>query len=336
MALPLIKKDHWLFRVFDYPRMQKFISVAVVTSLWFLFFKDSPYSIDWIVITLLIISLLYLSYIIFPFTPFSKPMVDKVTASKEPTLNLLVANVYQDNTSYSKLLKVIKNRNPEIIFLVETNNRWLENIKSLRKDYPYHIEIPQENTYGMLFYSKLKIKNHKINYLIDNEIPSVYLEIEFNNQIVKVFGLHPTPPVPPENKHSTDRDAEILMVGKTVKECEGPCLVIGDLNDVAWSYSTKLFLKISGLLDPRRGRGFYNTFNAKYMIMRWPLDHYFISSHFRLVDMAVEEHIDSDHFPISISLMISHKDESDQLQATASEEALVEDKIEAGLKGENI
>jgi endonuclease/exonuclease/phosphatase (EEP) superfamily protein YafD len=118
-----------------------------------------------------------------------------------------------------------------------------------------------------------------------------------------------------------------------VKEYDGPCLVIGDMNDVAWSYTTDLFLKLSGLLDPRRGRGVFSTFNANYPLLRWPLDHFFISSHFRLVNMKVEKHVGSDHFPISISLAIAQKDEKGKLSADPDEKLLAEEKIEAGLAG---
>lgn len=260
-------------------------------------------------------------------------MIDRVSGKDKKKINLLVANIYQYNEKYQKLLNLVKKRNPDIVFLVETDKKWLEGVKELREEYPHFIEIPLENTYGLLFYSRLPIKNQKINYLIDEEIPSIIADVEFDNQLIRIFGLHPTPPVPQENEHSTDRDAEILMIGKMAKEHEGPCLVVGDLNDVAWSYTTKLFLKTSELLDPRRGRGMFSTFHAKYPLLRWPLDHYFVSSHFRLVDMKVEKHIDSDHFPISICLVLSHKDDEDKMESNQEDKELAEEKIEAGLEG---
>src|SRR5690606_11374689 len=77
-------------------------------------------------------------------------------------------------------------------------------------------------------------------------------------------------------------------------------IVMGDLNDVAWSKTTRLFQKISGLLDPRKGRMFLSTFHASIPFMRFPLDHVFISKHFKLVELKKLPHIGSDHFPVLV------------------------------------
>ena len=333
VVIPFIRKDFWIFRIFDYPRMQKFVLSGILITLWLIFFNDPDHWFDWALVIALVISMVYIFCLILPYTPLSRPMVKNMVARQQDILSLLVANVYQDNADYARILGQIEQRNPDIVFLVETDQKWLEAVKVLRKNYPYYVEIPQDNTYGLLFYSRLPVKKHEVYYLVDREIPSISVEVEFGSKIIRIFGLHPTPPVPQENMYSTERDAEILMVGKMVKEHKGPCLVIGDLNDVAWSYTTKLFLKSSGLLDPRRGRGVFSTYNANYPLLRWPLDHYFISSHFRLIGMKVEKHIGSDHFPISISLVISHEDESGKIEATPEDRELADEKIRAGLSG---
>ena len=330
VLLPLVKKDFWLFRVFDYPRVQKFVLISIVLAAWFVFFNDSKLLIDWAIILFLSVTLVHLAYVIIPFTVLGKTMVDRAESSNKTPLNILVSNVYQYNDSFSKLLKLVKEAQPDIVFLLETDHKWRDAVIELRESYPHYIEVPQDNTYGLLFYSKLPITNQEINFLIDDEIPSIIADVTYDEQTVRIYGLHPTPPVPKENKYSTDRDAEILMVGKMAKEYKKPCLVMGDMNDVAWSYTTKLFLKTSELLDPRRGRSMYSTFNAKQVLLRWPLDHYFLSSHFRLVKMSVEKPIDSDHFPISISLIIATKDESDKMTADSEDKKLANEKIQAG------
>ena len=80
------------------------------------------------------------------------------------------------------------------------------------------------------------------------------------------------------------------------------CILADDLNDVAWSYTTKLFKRIGGLLDPRVGRGIINTFDTRSRLLRLPLDHVFATQHFLLVELRRLPDIGSDHFPLLVVL----------------------------------
>ena len=60
----------------------------------------------------------------------------------------------------------------------------------------------------------------------------------------------------------------------------------------------------------------------------------FISPHFRLVNMKVEESVDSDHFPISISLVIRSQDKSEKFDANAEDHAEAQEKLKRVWKKE--
>ncbi len=332
ILIPAIRNSYWTFRVFDYPRFQKFIILLILIFAWFFIFEN-PNVYEYIILSVEAVCAAYLFYIIIPYTDFGKTMIDKAAPDpEEKVLDILVCNVYQHNRNYYKLIDLVKKENPSVLFFLETDEEWKKSLEAVTKDYEYRIEVPLDNTYGLLFYSHFPVKNYEINYLIDDDIPSIVADLEYNDQIVRLFGIHPTPPVPQENPESTERDAEILLVGEKAEEFGKPAIVFGDLNDVAWSRTTKLFLKSSGMLDPRRGRGMFNTFHAKYWFLRWPLDHFFVSPHFRLVDMKVMDSVDSDHFPIWISLVIRNEDKEDQFDISEEEEAEVEEKIEEGME----
>ncbi len=332
--IPLIKKDHWTYRIFEFPRFQKLCISLGILAIWITGFSNYE-KMDILVIVGLAALSLFLTYRIFPYTPFGKKMIQDAEGEYDNSIGILVANVYQDNENFEKVISLVKKVDPDFFLLVETDPKWAEAISVFKETYPNYIEIPYENTYGMLFYSKLPVINKAVKFLIEHDVPSLEVDLELpDGNILRVYAIHPTPPIPGENVRSTERDAEILLIGKKAKEYGRPCVVIGDLNDVAWSYTTKLFLKTSELLDPRRGRGMFNTFHAKYPLLRWPLDHIFISNHFTLKDIEVHDHIGSDHFPISTSIILDPQNLNDQKTADEDDKDEAEEKIINGKTGQ--
>ncbi len=126
----------------------------------------------------------------------------------------------------------------------------------------------------------------------------------------------------------------MLIVGDQIKDLDESCIVMGDLNDVAWSRTTRLFQRISGLLDPRVGRHYINTFHADYPLLRWSLDHVFHSTDFALVDMQRLAHIGSDHFPIYVVLQTGRVFDriQDELPQTDVDEQEAQQAIQEGIE----
>lgn len=331
--IPLVRNDNWIFRIFEYPRAQKlFLNFVLLVS--FLFVANWRDGHQYIFAGLLAANGIYLFYLVFPYTIFGRVQLKgRAEADAGSRFSLLIFNVYQENRERSQCLACITANDPDIIVLVETDRLWHEALRPLKKRYPYCVLKPLENTYGMLLYSRFELVDPKVKFIVEPDVPSIDTCVKLSSgQLFQLYCLHPKPPVPNENPRSTERDAEVLTIGREAKAAELPVVVAGDLNDVAWSYTTELFLKVSGLLDPRRGRGFYNTFNAKYWFFRWPLDHLFCSKHFQLVSLKRLPATGSDHFPILVELAFARHDkkanENRQLEADPDEQAEAQQKIE--------
>lgn len=326
-AVPLLRSDAWWIRVFDFPRVQIAVLMGLTLAGYAVLrlcgrLRPWEYALG----AAVGLGLVWQLYSIAPYTAFyPRQMAQSRAEDNSNRISLLVYNVLVDNREVEALRDLIRQNDPDIILLTEPTQWWHEQLDGLEDDYPYTLFQPQENHYGMLFYSRLELEDPEIRFLIEPEIPSIRTKVRLQSgTVVTLYGVHPRPPgiQRPEEKKgsgieeakgeededgerqdSVMRDAELLSVAKEVKELgDVPVIVAGDFNDVAWSHTTHLFQRIGGLLDPRVGRGLFNTFDTRSRLLRYPLDHVFASKHFLLVELRRLPDIGSDHFPIFVVL----------------------------------
>ena len=321
VVISMINKSYWVFRVLEYPRLQKLAIILPVTIVW-LYYKPWNNTFHAFCFGALCLCIIYLVYKISPYTFLNRREMKKVKAGTGESLSIFAANVYQENRQYDTMLSQIRQADADIVFLLETDQHWADAMSELKERYPYQLQEPLDNTYGLLFFSKLKLVKGEVVHLVKNDIPSIDAILELpSGQKVQLYGLHPEPPVPGENLYATAKDKELMKVALKVRESNLPCIVFGDLNDVAWSRTTTLFRKTSELLDPRRGRGFYSTFSAKSWFIRFPLDYIFCSSEFGLVKMHRLPPNGSDHFAVytQLAFLSQLKHEQEEPKANAEE-----------------
>ena len=325
--LPIFRFEVWWIRGWDFPRLQLAI-VGLVIFMAQILFLDLSSSVNLVMTGVVIVCLAYQSWWILPYTRiYPKEVVAAPHHRSEDTIRIIAANVLTTNRNANALLDLVYQYKPDILVTVETDKWWQKRLDILENDYPYTQKYPLNNFYGMHVYSTLKLKNAETAFLVEEDKPSIHATVILpSGKTVRIHFLHPAPPSPTENEKSSERDAELVIVAKSVAEEEGAVIVTGDLNDVAWSDTTRLFRKISGLLDPRVGRGMYNTFHAGYWFLRWPLDHIFHSKHLTFSSLKVLPHIGSDHFPILVELVYHEADEQEGIKADADDHEWAEEK----------
>ena len=305
-GLSLLRLTDWWIRAFDFPRPQiAVLGIALLVVYVYVF--DVRRLGEGALLVLLILCVVYQGWRMIPYTPLYPNQVAKaVNPLPGNTVSIMISNVYMKNRESGKLLELVQERSPDVLFLVETDAWWEEQFREVESDYPYSVKHPLPNTYGMILFSKLELLEPEVEFLFSKEIPSIYTRLRMSSgRIVHFHGLHPKPPSPTEAPNTIERDGELLVVARRVAERSGPSIVTGDLNDVAWSSTTSLMQRISGLLDPRIGRGLFSTFHAKIPILRWPLDHLFHSDHFQLVSLERLPAVGSDHFPVFVELALT-------------------------------
>lgn len=311
--LPLSRHSHWIVRGLDFPRLQFAIFMAVLLIADFLFL-DIQSASTWLLIVVTTLCLTWQLWWILPYTFLWRQEVRKACNNcLENQISILTANVLTPNRNAEVLIRLVREHKPDVLVTLESDQWWEDQLKVLEADMPYSVRCPLDNLYGMHVFSRLPLDDQEISYLVEEDVPSIHASLMLRTgNTIRMHFLHPAPPSPTENPESAERDAELVIVARSVAESDQPVIVTGDLNDVAWSATTRLFRKISGLLDPRVGRGMFNTFHADYPFLRWPLDHLFHSQHFTLESIQRLPSIGSDHFALLTKLMFSPEEGAGQ------------------------
>ncbi len=233
--------------MWEFPRLQ----IAAIISLLIAghIFESTYYaqidSLAVIIVAGLTVSLIYQVIWIIPYTPLYKREVRHVEVeSASQKLSVLSSNVYMPNDDFRKLIEHVRNKQPDFLVTLESNEKWQKGISEIESEYPYRKFCPLENLYGMHLYSKLPFEEISLRFLIEEDVPSMKVKINHHGQDVTLY------------------------------------------------------------FDPREGRGFFNTFHAKYPLVKWPLDHVFHSEHFALVNIEKLESIGSDHYPLYTELAL--------------------------------
>ena len=327
--LPLWWTDRWWVRLWDFPRLQvAALLIPVGVGLWFL----SLGRWRWPLLGGTAAALVWqITHFIAYFPPYPKQVESIQNCPPGRQLSLLNANVLMTNQDFGRLLKLVERRKPDVLLLLEPGFEWERAVRPLFGAYPFRLSEPLPNTYGLMLLSRLPMEG-RIEHLLQPGVPSVEAKLRLaGGEQIDLHAIHPEPPWPGDD--TGERDAELVTVGRRVRDEGRAAIVMGDLNDVAWSRTSGLFRRAGGMLDPRVGRGFYPTFNANYPLLRWPLDHLFVSPHFKLMRIDLLTDIGSDHLPIYFQLCLT-EDASDRKVAPAaapSTEAEATSEVRSGL-----
>ena len=328
---PAIGTAHWVFRMPDFVRLQSIlIEVILVVLLFYFHWEFNVF--EWVLFFCLITAIVYQ---LEKVTRYSSLYPRKKWRKSLESFSILGANILQDNKDFDAFLDIIANFNPDLVLAMETDKDWERSLDRLEPDYPYSMKIPLENYYGMHLYSKKKLHNVSQKFQIEKDVPSIFCEIELEGEKVQLICLHPAPPSPTENETSKERDAELMLTGKIIKERDLPTVVCGDMNDVVWSRTTRLFKKMTGMIDPRVGRGFFPTYHAKYGLMRFPLDHLFHTDDLTVGTMKRTPYFGSDHFGMYYEIYHTRSKKKEVTpHLEPDEEIEVEEMIDNGLEAQ--
>lgn len=312
-AMPWLRSGWWVIRVCDFPRAQLCIAglIGSLACLGLLIAGEQ----GWETITaaglfvfVAIVQALYVTQFL-PLWPNSV-----ADASGGDRIRLLVSNLDYENEQRDEVARWLEHIEVDLLVLVEVDEEWMLALDRVRGQYAHHLEAVRPEGLGLVLWSKLPLADATVEHLVTEERPSLHARVQLREgRSIAINALHPTPPGLDREQEgredSRKRDAELVILAKRIAEDPGTDrLVVGDLNDAAWSHTTRLFLRLSGMLDPRRGRGMFSTYPASKPLLRYPIDHVFVSEGFLVGGLRREIAPGSDHLAMFADLSLTTKE----------------------------
>jgi endonuclease/exonuclease/phosphatase (EEP) superfamily protein YafD len=227
--------------------------------------------------------------------PFYLPSATSRSRPAARTTRLVASNLLQKNNSYERVRSLISTEQPDILLLVEANQKWLDELDPVLGDYPFHLHALREDNYGIALYSRLTLIDAEIRSFGTAGLPSVVVRLSLDGHTLTIIGTHPPPP---RSALGTDRrDAQLLDIARFVRVLPDPAMVVGDLNATVWSVGVRKLLKVGGLRDSRLGFGLQPSWPTHNRLMMIPIDHALVSPQVRVWQRRTGEEIGSDHLP---------------------------------------
>lgn len=309
--ISLVPTGWWVIRLWEFPRIQLLsLLIFPVILLGVFFWKERTLTVSSsLVIAVIAITAIWQIAHILPYTPiFPRELADTNGGTNK---RLMVANVEYTNGNYNEVLSVIESQDADLLLIVEMNDAWKSNLEPLESRYPYRVEEVRDEGLGLALWSKIELTDTRVEYLVSERRPSIFASLKDAHSVpVHFVGIHPTPPGLDDStkggrRNSRVRDAELVLVAEEIRESNDSLwIVAGDFNDVAWSSTTLLFKKLTGMKDPRVGRMLLSTFHSEYPLLRYPIDLVFLPNQSTIGKLDRVKLPGSDHFALVLDFQL--------------------------------
>ncbi|MEM6768161.1 MAG: endonuclease/exonuclease/phosphatase family protein [Bacteroidota bacterium] len=275
----------YVSELFCHFRLQHVICLcAAIIILW----KNSR----WIIFSLTLIGLTA------NFLPLFS-LVGKIPVENQrESLTLCSINVLSYSQTYEKVITYLEKEDPEVVVLIEMNERWKVALDSLRLTYPYVVDASAEGNYGMMLFSKLPFEWERIEYLGPMQSPMIVVRLLAG---VTVAGVHFRSPDLYEKFLA--RNHTYQTVGNRKKQYPEPYIFMGDFNTTTYSVYLQEFVQKMELVDSRKGRGLYSSWPSLFFPLWVPIDHAFVSEGLGVVRRETGGYLGSDHLPILLEVL---------------------------------
>lgn len=306
VLVSLIPSDQWFIRTIDLVREP----MAYIAALLLVIAIFVGPRWRWATVAMLALVIGINVGRIWPYSGLAGTQLELAEASAtgdDPRcFSAMAANVKVKNKQYAKMIEQLRRYDPDLLFLMETDQPWIDALEPVLAQYGHVQRHPQPDGFGLVFATRMPVLKSNVLENTHRDTPTVYVTMQPEGlPPIEFIGLHPKPPLP--GRDTERRDENIVNAGIQTPDRLPDAFVMGDFNDVPWSRTTTKFREVGDWRDPRIGRGTYPTFPADNLFLGWPLDQLMLKGGLQLKSFEILPDNGSDHRALLASFCASSR-----------------------------
>lgn len=230
----------------------------------------------------------------FLLAPFFLPPPPQ-TSTGAP-LTLIALNVSTRNDHYPQITDFLREQNADLVVLTEVRQDLLDHIDATLTDiYPHIYAEPSRMTLGLAWLSRQPFTQTQTVFTEGERRRFLSVQIEWDEQPVTFFSVHPLPPL--NTAWAQSRNREFEAFGTQARATQTPLILAGDFNATAWSFPLRRLVQNSALTPSAHGYGVYPTWIVGGVTLA-PLDYMLHSPEWEVQSYRVARNVGSDHLPV--------------------------------------
>lgn len=211
-------------------------------------------------------------------------------------LKVGMANVQTDNRDYERVVKWVADFKPDILILIEVDERWLTGVAAIEGELSQSLKDPHDHNFGIAVYSRYPLLSKTTTTFSDEGINSLEILVNAPGGPARVLATHALPPI--SAAWGADRNRHLQRLGAWSRGVTEDLIVAGDLNTAPWSTHYRA-IETGGLRNIRPQSGLLPSWPTTFPSwMRVPIDHVLYRGSFVLKSARLGPDLASDHLPI--------------------------------------
>jgi len=232
--------------------------------------------------------------LVFPWWFAERPV-----ANQPRDFRVLHSNVLFTEPDVQRILTLVNKTEPDLFVLQEMSKKTIQQVQSLKKEYPYQTRVWSKGRCFILLGSR---EPFQVDSVAMRENKTIHIHTTVKGRPLSLITVHPRTPIRPT--WFQWRNNQLAYVARLARQQQEPTLFVGDCNTTVWSPIYRDLIANSGLTACRRGYGVSPTWISwvHVPLLMIPIDHALINDKLRTVNFQTEYLPQSDHRAVVVDL----------------------------------